>query len=89
MSFRVLVNPKTEEKLKALPEANIKKMVELLDVLQENPIPVETFDIKKLKGLKDTYRVRVGRYRVIYTIFWDEKEIAVSKIEPRKSAYKQ
>jgi len=58
-----------------------------LDTLQENPIPVETFDIKKLKGLKDTYRVRIGRYRVIYTIFWDEKGIAVSKIEPRKSAY--
>jgi len=89
MSFRVLVNPKTEEKLKALPEANRKKIAELLDTLQENPIPVETFDIKKLKGLKDTCRVRVGRYRVVYTVFWDKKEIAVSKIEPRKSAYKQ
>jgi len=49
MSFRVLVNPKAEEKLRALPEANRKKIAGLLDTLQENPIPVETFDIKKLK----------------------------------------
>jgi hypothetical protein len=50
MSFKVLVNPRAEEKLKALPEASRKEIAGLLDTLQENPVPVETFDIKKLRG---------------------------------------
>jgi hypothetical protein len=54
MSFKVLINPRVEEKIKDLPGANRERIRKLLDALQENPVPVEIFDIKKLKRLKNS-----------------------------------
>ena len=43
-------------------------------------------DIKKLKGDKrDYYRLRVGRYRVLYVIEGDR--VLVAKVLPRSKAY--
>ena len=41
---------------------------------------------KKLKGAPNSYRLRVGDYRILYTIL-KEDEILVFKIAPRESAY--
>jgi mRNA-degrading endonuclease RelE of RelBE toxin-antitoxin system len=56
-------------------------------VLQENPVPAEQFDIKKLQGSKDTYRARLGDVRVIYEVLWDQQHINVLVIERRETAY--
>ncbi len=56
-------------------------------VLQENPVPAEQFDIKKLQGTKDTFRARLGDVRMIYEIFWDQQRINVLVIERRETAY--
>jgi len=45
-------------------------------------------DTKKLKGYKGLYRLRVGDYRIIYTIKPDESLIAVLKIGNRRDVYK-
>ncbi|MBI2185148.1 MAG: type II toxin-antitoxin system RelE/ParE family toxin [Thaumarchaeota archaeon] len=41
---------------------------------------------KKLKGLSNSYRLRVGDYRILYTILKPD-EILIFKISPRESAY--
>ncbi len=41
---------------------------------------------KKLKGAPDSYRLRVGDYRILYSIL-SRDEILVFKIAPRGSAY--
>ena len=41
---------------------------------------------KKLKGAPNSYRLRVGDYRVLYSIL-PREEILVFKIAPRGSAY--
>jgi mRNA-degrading endonuclease RelE of RelBE toxin-antitoxin system len=56
---------------------------------RENPVPAEYYDIKKLKGHTDTFRARLGDFRVIYEIHWDHKIVNVLVIEPRESAYSQ
>ena len=45
-------------------------------------------DIQKLKGrvIKNTFRLRVGRYRVIYV--WEEDVIKVLDIDTRGDIYK-
>ena len=57
------------------------------DTLEEEPIP-SGFDVVKVKRVKNTYRLRIGRYRLTYTVF-GKKRIAVTKLEPRESAYKK
>ena len=44
-------------------------------------------DIKKLKGFKNVYRVRIGQWRIIYEMDIKERSILVHRILPRKSAY--
>jgi mRNA-degrading endonuclease RelE of RelBE toxin-antitoxin system len=37
-----------------------RRIIELLLIFRENPVPAEYYDIKKLKGYTDTYRARIG-----------------------------
>lgn len=45
-------------------------------------------DIRRLKGrmIKNTYRLRIGRYRVIYT--WERDEVRILDIDTRGDVYK-
>ena len=59
MSYNVLVNKRILKASKHLPESHKKKLIEILDVLRTNPIPSERFDVKKLKGFKNVFRIRL------------------------------
>ncbi|NJF26123.1 type II toxin-antitoxin system RelE/ParE family toxin [Thermococcus sp. Bubb.Bath] len=86
MTFRVIISPRAEKGLRSLPEASMKKFAELVEVLKHNPVPVEKFDIKKLKGYERAYRIRLGKFRVVYTVRWDEDVVVILKVEPRERA---
>lgn len=65
-SYNVLINKKLAKNLKNLPEIHVKKFITLIDVLAANPFPWKDFDLKKIEGSDDTYRIRFGNYRVVY-----------------------
>jgi len=85
--FQVILSQKARKSIKKLPEHYKRRIVELLLIFRENPVPAEYYDIKKLKGYLDTYRARVGSIRVIYEILWHDKKVNVLLIEPRERAY--
>ena len=87
--FQVIASQKAKKAIKKLSEHYKHRIVELLMIFRENPVPAEYYDIKKLKGHTDTYRARIGDIRVIYEILWDLKRVHVLLIEPRESAYSQ
>jgi mRNA-degrading endonuclease RelE of RelBE toxin-antitoxin system len=87
--FQVIASQKARKAIKKLPEHYKRRIVELLMIFRENPVPAEYYDIKKLKGHTDTYRARIGDMRVIYEILWDLKRVHVLLIEPRESAFSQ
>ena len=87
--FQVIASQKARKAIKKLPEHYKRRIVELLMIFRENPVPAEYYDIKKLKGHTDTYRARIGDMRIIYEILWDLKRVHVLLIEPRESAYSQ
>jgi mRNA interferase RelE/StbE len=62
--------------------------MEIFEILETNPIPTEHFDIKKLKGFENVFRVMIGEYRLIYALIKEEKIIKVIKLEPRGKVYK-
>ena len=45
-------------------------------------------DIKPLKGLKNTYRARIGDYRIVFEIDSDRNELILARIGPRGDVYK-
>jgi mRNA-degrading endonuclease RelE of RelBE toxin-antitoxin system len=85
--FEIILSQKARKAIKKLPEHYRRKVIELLLILRENPVPAEYHDIKKLKGCIDTYRARIGDIRVIYEIVWTQRNVNVLLIEPRETAY--
>ena len=56
-----------------------------LETLKENPFPS---DVIRVVGRKEkVFRVRVGKYRILYVVFDDKKEILVTDIDRRESVY--
>ena len=85
--FQVITSQRARKSIKKLPEHYKRRIIELLLIFRENPVPAEYYDIKKLKGYTDTYRARIGDVRVIYEILWDLKKVHVLLIERRERAY--
>ena len=57
-----------------------------VEQLATDPYPV---GMRKLAGSKRSYRVRVGVYRVIYTIEAAELVIEIVRVGHRKDVYRQ
>jgi mRNA interferase RelE/StbE len=73
------------KELEALSAEVSDRIVAAINALQENPRPQGS---KKLTGSKDKYRIRVGRYRVIYEIHEKEIVVLIVRISDRKDAYR-
>jgi len=65
MAYIVEFSPRAEESFKALPKTVQECLRPAIDVLAEEPSPP---GIEKLSGGEDLYPMRVGNYRIIYTI---------------------
>ncbi|WP_297491077.1 type II toxin-antitoxin system RelE/ParE family toxin [Thermococcus sp.] len=78
---------------KYLRRAQRQKLAEFLETLRTNPYPKPPYDLKPVKGEKtkqtNTYRFRIGDYRLFYTVYWDEKIIIVTDLKPRETAYRK
>ena len=44
-------------------------------------------DLKKLKGMENTYRLRVGTYRIVYTIDYQKEVVQILAIDNRGDIY--
>jgi len=61
------------------------RIIKKLEALKDNPYPS---DVKRVIGREDkVFRVRVGKYRILYVVFDDKKEILVTDIDRRESVY--
>ena len=69
-----------------LPEKSKNRVEAALNELQYSFTP-NKLDVKKLKGSKNVYRARLGKWRIIYRVDTKEKSILVHDILPRKNAY--
>lgn len=85
--FEVFLTNRAEKALKSLEDVKLKRRIEeAIDILTLTYFP-KGYDIKKLKGVKNTYRLRIGDSRIIYTVDFNKSQIFVSSITPRKKAY--
>ena len=44
-------------------------------------------DVKKLKGEKDVYRIRIGDFRVLYRVISKDDAILVFRVDKRSRVY--
>ncbi len=84
-TFTVEVTRSAEKDIDKLPSFIINKVWIVLESLEENPFPT---GCKKLKGKIDTWRVRVGDYRIVYLIEKDKIIIKIIAVKHRKDVYR-
>jgi mRNA interferase RelE/StbE len=85
VSYAVEIAPAARRQIKKLPNDIQKKVVEKLEELALEPRPD---GVKKLEGSDDLYRVRLGKYRIIYEIQDGLLLVTVVKVKHRKNVYR-
>ncbi|MFH1588814.1 MAG: type II toxin-antitoxin system RelE/ParE family toxin [Candidatus Diapherotrites archaeon] len=89
MRWLVLLSESAKKDFYELDNGLRERLKKGFEKLKENPFqPRSGADIKKLSGSYNPafYRLRVGDYRAIFAI--QEKEVKITRILPRKKAYK-
>ncbi len=85
MAYTVLLRPTAERDLNRLPsELRTRTTRTLLD-LELHPRP---HGIAKLAGTSNTWRVRIGEYRILLDIDDTAKTVLVLRIAHRREAYR-
>ncbi len=84
-SYRVEVTNQAIKNLKKLPKPIVERLLKAARSLKENPRPEAC---KKLRGFENLYQIRVGDWRIIYTIEDDLLLVLVITIKSRGEVYK-
>lgn len=86
MEYQVRIKKSAIKELSRLPKSIAIKVSRVIDGFKTDACPK---GYKKLKGSENDYRVRIGDYRILYSIYDDVLIIEVVKIAHRKHAYKK
>jgi mRNA interferase RelE/StbE len=79
-----LIKPSAARELEDLPKKDRARIATKITSLARNPRPTGS---EKLSA-QEEYRVRQGRYRVVYSISDAEKTVLVVKVAHRREAYR-
>lgn len=83
-SYEILIRRSAEKEIRDLPRDVRVRVVERIRNLASTPRPA---GCEKLAG-RDAYRIRIGLYRVIYTIEDRRLVIEVVRVAHRKEVYR-
>ena len=90
--FRIFETDEFCERLRQLPKRDAAFVAGKLAEYVYPPLKAEPFfgtNVRKLRGYTpDTWRYRIGRFRVFYTVNQDQGIIYVVSIDQRKDAYR-
>lgn len=81
--YRIEIKKSAVKEIKSLPPKDSSRLLKSIHALSENPRPQ---GCKKLTH-REEYRIRVGQYRIIYTIEDDVLVVMVVKVGHRKDVY--
>jgi len=82
MRYRLEIGEEALEQLRALPSEMRRRIGQRLDSLQAD---LQVY-VRKLAGQAGKYRLRVGDYRILFTL--ENDRIFVHQVKDRKDAYR-
>jgi mRNA interferase RelE/StbE len=84
-SYSIELTSTAEKQLRKASKRDRPRLVAAIASLAENPRPP---GVRKLRGYDDIYRLRVGRFRIVYETVDDRLVIIVLKLGHRKDVYR-
>lgn len=88
MNYEIELSRASKKYLNKLDKQTRNRIVDQLLLLSDNPRHPE-LNIKKFRGNENLYRLRIGDYRVLYSVDDNVLIIHVVKIGPRGDIYKK
>jgi len=82
--YKILFKKSVQKDLNAIPKRDLKKILDRIELLAVDPRPP---GCEKLTD-QQRYRLRQGRYRILYSIQDDELTVWVVKVGHRKDIYR-
>jgi len=83
-AYKVYFKESVEKDFTAIPKKDLVKILRRIKALSENPRPS---GCEKLTG-HERYRVRQGRYRIVYSIEDEVLTVWIVKVGHRKDVYR-
>ncbi|OGZ99904.1 MAG: hypothetical protein A3C07_03100 [Candidatus Sungbacteria bacterium RIFCSPHIGHO2_02_FULL_47_11] len=83
MNWALIIDEDVRKYLKRIPKDDAKR---IFDAIQGIPLNPYGGDIQKMEGEKDSWRRRVGAYRIKYEVRVKERIIYVFDFERRTSS---
>ncbi len=86
--YKVIAHRRVYKFLNSLTEQALKNnFKQHIAKLEDYPLSLREMDTEKIRGVKDTFRLRIDKYRVIFFVDNSERTVYVTHIEFRKKAY--
>ena len=84
MTFDVSHSNRSKKFLKKADKVIVKRVIEKIEKLRENPV---IHDTKTVEGSKGLFRVRVGDYRILYEVDYRNNLLGIIKIDKKPRVY--
>jgi mRNA interferase RelE/StbE len=83
-AYRLFFKKSVQKDFEPIPKTDLRRILNRIEALSKDPRPP---GCEKLTG-QERYRLRQGRYRIVYSIQDDELTIWVIKVGHRKHIYR-
>ena len=83
-AYKIFFKASVWKDFEPIPKKDLKKILQSIDRLSEDPRPR---GCEKLTG-QERFRLRQGRYRIVYSIQDDELMVWVVKVGHRKGVFR-
>jgi mRNA interferase RelE/StbE len=85
VSYTVVIKKTAQKQILRLPKVYFEKVKKTILALETNPRPHGAI---KLTGTENNYRVRVGPYRIVYSIEDQQLIVYIFDVDDRKDVYR-
>jgi mRNA interferase RelE/StbE len=82
--YKIFFKKSVEKDFRSIPKKDLQRIIRLIGSLAGNPRPA---GCEKLTG-QERYRIRQGRYRIVYSIQDKELTIWIVTVAHRKNVYR-
>ena len=86
VNYSLEIMRSAQKELDALDHALFARIDRKILALADDPRPVGS---RKLKGYKDSWRIRIGDWRVVYIVDDAAKVVSITRVAHRREVYER
>lgn len=85
-TYEIEITSSAAQAIIKLPRREQPRVARRIDSLADEPRP---HNVEKLSGIRNAYRIRVGDYRIVYTVDDTIRVVSVKRVGHRREVYRR